>query len=543
MMFGFGEEMLVFHLKNQMNNNQPIPFQSDFVFDSQIKQICSGNSGTLILTSEGKVISISTSHYKKELEVKNAIKISIGFTFGVILTENSEVYCVNPENEKNHKNWLVQVSQKGEIGKIVDLVCGLSQYYLLNEKGDVFHLRMTSSYDKKEFIDKNSVFASNVRKIFAGNYAYGMFYVTKSNELFVYGSERSGNFGIIPSSKSGNSIQKVEPIPSGEIENVVMGFEHSVMLVRENGIGQLYSCGSHDYNGLGLNQDTYIFTRIDFFADENVLCFDVADNLEKRLESKELQFLSRSRFPGLSNNLQNYIVCTGAFNSFIYYSTRSNLASDLIDFFENQEGCDLHFNSINGKISCHQIIIDFRIGRENTNKLHSLIRKSSLLDAKKIMHFIYGAIPFSNEEHFQEISQMRKFPSKNHQSIFYEDLLRMFQDEKSKDFTINVQNHPIKVHKVILWARTQVFRGMFLHVHDETNQVTDYSEISLLAFNFLLYYLYNDRIDPENAHLINNSILEELTKAMDFFQLNEAEPNLVTKVKKILDTNKKAKRK
>ncbi|KAJ5079980.1 hypothetical protein M0811_14258 [Anaeramoeba ignava] len=77
-----------------------------------------------------------------------------------------------------------------------------------------------------------------------------------------------------------------------------------------------------------------------------------------------------------------------------------------------------------------------------------------------------------------------------------------YDKEKQKDFTIKRGNKNVLVHKLVLIARSELYRGMFLSVtEDKSNKVTDYSELK---------------------------IINELEIAMDYFQLNESVPNLVT---------------
>ncbi|KAJ5079636.1 di- and tripeptidase dug2-related [Anaeramoeba ignava] len=69
--------------------------------------------------------------------------------------------------------------------------------------------------------------------------------------------------------------------------------------------------------------------------------------------------------------------------------------------------------------------------------------------------------------------------------------IHKYFDDSTKDFTIFVQGKPIKVHKFILLARTDLYRGMFLSVtEDKSNQVNDYSGNSFETVHALIEFLY-----------------------------------------------------
>ncbi|KAJ5069534.1 cyclin-dependent kinase inhibitor 2c [Anaeramoeba ignava] len=92
------------------------------------------------------------------------------------------------------------------------------------------------------------------------------------------------------------------------------------------------------------------------------------------------------------------------------------------------------------------------------------------------------------------------------------------QQNSTKDFTIIVEEKQIKVHKLILQIRSELFRGMFLSVNDSSNQVHDYSEKSFETINQLIYFFYNDEIDETKIAKEN---IEEFIDLKDFYQLNQ----------------------
>ncbi|KAJ5066762.1 hypothetical protein M0811_03106 [Anaeramoeba ignava] len=73
--------------------------------------------------------------------------------------------------------------------------------------------------------------------------------------------------------------------------------------------------------------------------------------------------------------------------------------------------------------------------------------------------------------------------------------------------------------------RSELYRGMFLSVNEYTsNKVTDYSELSDKSFQIFEYWIYSNQIKEEIE--ITQKIIEEIKTGIDYFQLNQTNPNL-----------------
>ncbi|KAJ5074896.1 hypothetical protein M0811_07939 [Anaeramoeba ignava] len=99
------------------------------------------------------------------------------------------------------------------------------------------------------------------------------------------------------------------------------------------------------------------------------------------------------------------------------------------------------------------------------------------------------------------------------------DLTKLYEEEITKDFTIIVSEKEIKVHKLILIIRSELFKGMFeLNVQDSSNQVHDYSRKSFETIQQLIYFFYHD--DLEEDKINEEIIIQELEDVKDYYQLN-----------------------
>ncbi|KAJ5067426.1 kelch repeat and btb domain-containing protein [Anaeramoeba ignava] len=99
------------------------------------------------------------------------------------------------------------------------------------------------------------------------------------------------------------------------------------------------------------------------------------------------------------------------------------------------------------------------------------------------------------------------------------------ENENEKDFIIERKEKQYKFPKLILIMRSELYRGMFLSVTEDTsNKVTDYSELSNKSFQILEYWIYSNQI--KKGIKITKEIINELERGIDYFQLNQTNPNL-----------------
>ncbi|KAJ5070490.1 regulator of chromosome condensation [Anaeramoeba ignava] len=576
----FGQNIKPKLIKNEPEEiTKPIQFkfenENEYENEKQIKQISSSYS-TIFLFENGKAIEYLTGYYLRYSKQKpskiqieeNIQKVTVGDGNKAILTIEGNVFAKGYDINRKNTNEFINISSliKDTNDRIIeDIVSGRFSIYLLTSNQNVYGIG-SNEYGQLGFdsntlpkTEKPILMMKNVSKIFSGNTSNHVFLLNSNQELFGCGYNSHGQVGLGKSRKEEEKIQKltkIQNIPKGKIIDIQCGNWHSVMLIEnenENPKRKLYSCGNWRYNGLGKNKDenTYGFTEIKsplFRNDDDILDFSVGfeHTLILTSKSKLIGFggnhfgqlgtrdtnnqlipiqieLPKLRF---NEDISNYHISCGYSKSFIYYSPFlspfSNLEEDLIKLFRRKEFCDISFKTENGEIvEAHKLILKYRLNQNQNQieKLQEIISKKSIKESNQIFEMIYSN-RIINPKLYSEIKEII-----NSNEKIEETMKRIYLNENEKDFIIERKEKQYKFPKLILIMRSELYRGMFLSVTEDTsNKVTDYSELSNKSFQIFEYWIYSNQIKEEIQ--ITQEIINELETGIDYFQLNQTNPNL-----------------
>ncbi|KAJ5066357.1 hypothetical protein M0811_13736 [Anaeramoeba ignava] len=560
--------------KNEPNEiKKPIQFkfENENENEKQIKQISSGDFSTIFLFKNGKAIEYlnendSNQNPSKIQFEENIQKVTVGFGNEAILTIEGNVFAkgkdINSENPKEFINISSLIEDPND-RIIQDIVCSANSIYLLTSNQNAYGIGSNNygqlGFDSKTLYEteKPILMMKNVSKIFSGNTSYHVFLLNSNQELFGCGYNNYGQVGLGESRKEQSEIQKltkIQNIPKGEIIDIQCGYAFSVMLIEnedENPKRKLYSCGEYQLNGLGKNENTYEFTEIKsslFENDDNILEFSVGNThtLILTSNSKLIVFGSNSygqlgtgdtkyqlipiqiELPKLrfNENISNYHVLCGYQRSFLYYSPPfSNLEEDLIKLFRRKEFCDISFKTENGEIiEAHKLILKYRLNQNQNQieKLQEIISNKSIKESNQIFEMIYSNNSKINPKLYSEIKEII-----NSNEKIEETMKRIYlnENENGNDFIIERKEKQYKFPKLILIMRSELYRGMFLSVTEDTsNKVTDYSELSNKSFQIFEYWIYSNQI--KEGIQITQEIIDEIQIGIDYFQLNQTNPNL-----------------
>ncbi|KAJ5070556.1 btk-binding protein-related [Anaeramoeba ignava] len=559
-------------IKNEPNIiTKPIQFkfenENENENEKQIKQISSSYLSTIFLFKNGKAIEYLNENYSKQNPVKiqieeNIQKVTVGVHNQAILTKEGNVFAKRKNNNPNNSNEFINISSliKDKNDRIIeDIVSGAYSIYLLTSNQNVYGIGSNYSgqlgFDSRTLpkTQKPILIMKNVSKIFSGNASEHIFLLNSNQELFVCGANRYGQLGLGISRKETKiqKLTKIQNISKGKIIDIQCGSIHSIILIEnenENPKRKLYSCGYHQNNGLGkkYRENTYEFTEIksSLFENDNIIDFSVGNAHTLILTSKSKLIVFgyneygqlgtgdindqlipiQIELPKLifNENISNYHISCGYDNSFLYYSLSfSNLEEDLIKLFRRKEFCDISFKTKNGEIiSAHKLILKYRLNQNQNQieKLQEIISKKSIKESNQIFEMIYSN-RIINPKYF-EIKEII-----NSNEKIEETMKRIYLNENENDFIIERKEKQYKFPKLILIMRSELYRGMFLSVtEDKSNKVTDYSGLSNKSFQIFEYWIYSNQIKDEIQ--ITQEIIKELERGIDYFQLNQTNPNL-----------------
>ncbi|KAJ5080761.1 claret isoform a [Anaeramoeba ignava] len=570
--FGRNQNSKLF--KNETDKiTKPIQFkfENENENEKQIKQISSSYLSTIFLFKNGKEIEYlseendSNQNPEKIQIEENIQKVTVGVRNEAILTIEGNVFAKGKDINPNNSNEFINISSLIEDTDdriIEDIVPGRNSIYLLTSNqnaygiGDNEYGQLGFDYETLPKTEKPILMMKNVSKIFSGNCSNHVFLLNSNQELFGCGYNDDCQLGLGESRRRKETkIQKltqIQNIPKGKIIDIKCGNIHSIMLIEnenQNPKRKLYSTGDHLSNGLGKNGNAYEFTEIKLFLfeNDNILDFSVGwfhtliltsnsklivfgDNYFGELgtgntEDKPIPIQIKLPELRFNENISNYHISCGSFNSFLYYSSFpfSNLEEDLIKLFKRKEFCDISFKTKNGEIiKAHKLILKYRLNQNENQieKLEEIISTKSIKESNQIFEMIYSNNSKINPKLYSEIKEIINLNEK-----IEETMKRIYLNENEKDFIIERKEKQYKFPKLILIMRSELYRGMFLSVtEDKSNKVTDYSELSNKSFQLLEYWIYSNQI--KDGIKITQEIINELKIGIDYFQLNQTNPNL-----------------
>ncbi|KAJ5072486.1 btk-binding protein-related [Anaeramoeba ignava] len=571
----FGYNTNPIFIKNKPNKiKKPIQFkfenenENENENEKQIKQISSSYYSTIFLFKNGKAIEYlnendSNQNPEKIQIEENIQKVTVGEQNEAILTIEGNVFAKGYNINPNNPNEFINISSLIEDPNdriIQDIVSGFSSVYLLTSNQNSYGIGSNSfgqlGFDSETIskTEKPILMMKNVSKIFSGTGSFHVFLLNSNQELFACGYNEYDQIGLGESIEETNihKLTQFQNIPKGKIIDIQCGEYYSIMLIEnenENPKRKLYSCGNSGLNGL--DTDTYEFTEIKspLFENDNIRDFSVANSHTLILTSnnKLIGFgyndygqlgtgdtnnqlipiqieLPKLRF---NENISNYHISCGFNNSFLYYSppSFSNLEEDLIKLFRRKEFCNISFKTENGEIiKAHKLILKYRLNQNENQieKLQEIISKKSIKESNQIFEMIYSNNSKINPKLYSEIKEIINSNEKIEETI---KRIYLNENENEKDFIIERKEKQYKFPKLILIMRSELYRGMFLSVtEDKSNKVTDYSELSNKSFQIFEYWIYSNQIKEEIQ--ITQEIIDELETGIDYFQLNQTNPNL-----------------
>ncbi|KAJ3424678.1 btk-binding protein-related [Anaeramoeba flamelloides] len=552
----------------------------------EIKKIVSGNRQNFLLWRNNNTLEFYRNDKPmKQFSIKNEIVKGIysGYTTYLILTESGNVFSLSektayhevplddPENSTFDEIRPIPFFNEEENNRKVQSIAmsGWSSYYVCKDGtmyGNGFNKGRLGDGTKNAHQSKPVIIYKSVSRIFSGVQGYCVFIITTDDNILGCGSNRCGRLGIgnTKDCSSPINVPKLD-LKGSDILDISCACEHTVILTNE---GKTFSTGqSSDYNGTGTS--ALYFNEISAFKDKKIIKIDTGTYITLALTSQnELygwgfsteEFYSRNEFKTKQKNGKwilpikinlpqvfqnnslplNFSCATRKY--FLYMDLNSCLKEDFRNLFESKKYYDSIISLSNEKesnneIKIHKMLVELRT-KLKIDQIQKVLNENNINteELKLFLKWIY----FDEINNSNALKKIFNFLNLSYppENGLEKDLSRLFNDEDSKDFKILIKEdeeyeeeggedeeafEEIPVHKIILLARSGLFREMFENINEKDkkiNQIKDYSGKSFESLELLIKYFYTDKIeltaddDPE-------LIFEELNDSIEYYLLNK----------------------
>ncbi|KAJ3437236.1 hypothetical protein M0812_19310 [Anaeramoeba flamelloides] len=517
----------------------------------RIIQISCGYQINFMLTDDNVILEIRNSNIKEhKIPNETVVSINTGTYHSFALTESGNVYairgnkigqvCLNKCNLSTYTK-LPFFEDK----KVIKVLGSYENSYFLCENGDYYGSGMGKRLSET-LVDKDinspELLSSNVEEFYSGNEARGHFFIRENGDVMAFGENDFGQLGV-GSSVNLKITTKLTVLPSAPINQICMGFYSSTLITKD---GKLYGTGKL-YNN-GLHKKTEVFTHVTGLENEFITHLSSGQDQSLAL-TDSLKILawggnnstgdqghSGSAFkkplevtiPDLESK-ENVVLHCGLYCSYIYTVPKNSLISDLQNLRKTGlfSDCKIH-----GK-PCHKELIKWRTGKTIHEVKKHLEEVYSEEQSNLFLEWVYTN-NYSSNTNLIRISQELKFEDLKTIKI-NEVFKKIYSDEDSKDFKLLVaiddeddneeeeeeeEFEEIPVHKLILIARSGLFREMFQNIKEESKSVKDFSGKSIESLEIFIKFLYTDKIEL-TADDDPQLVVEELSDAAEYYQLNK----------------------
>ncbi|KAJ6249226.1 hypothetical protein M0813_01826 [Anaeramoeba flamelloides] len=482
------------------NNNQPILQISPtgngcecWVFGDSHLNYCTGNSNKIFKLDD----TITT--------------VQSGPKFSIVLTDTGRVFGLGENIGLIFKNYelIRSMNNPQEITffqdqseEIIDIACG--------------KLGIGNWSIEDNFV---CVMKGGVKNVWSGVYANHCFLQTCNGKLYSWGRNYYGQLGLNDRNDRCCPTE-VSRFENKDINKICCGSDNTLFLVDK----KLYICGDTSYSEIKSWKITKILEDYDF-KDISVGCnhflvltvdneiFLWGDNSYNQLYSHTKCIKKPTRL-----NLQNIqstdhiSIYTGGFNTFITISKEGSLISDLKLALKRKEFTDI---KVKGQ-QFHSIMLNIRFPGYKIKSLQNILSKYTEKEIETFLIWLYTE-KVNNYDLISKITNeigVMNFLGLNIKN----QIGKLYTQNSSKDFSILSKDGEVKVHKFILFIRTELFRFMFqIQNFEKNDKITDYTNLSKKSLQIIIKFLYTDTI---NSKKINLNIIEQIHNASDFYQFH-----------------------
>ncbi|KAJ6241686.1 btk-binding protein-related [Anaeramoeba flamelloides] len=468
-----------------------------------ITQVVAGSKHILILTRDGRVYGYGDRFW------------------GEIPIKISPLYIEKPREIL----WVTRNDLR-----IKQVMCGFSRSFFLTQDGDlyssgfrVYSKELDILLEEREFFPPVLTF-QNVERIWSGQEAYHYFFQTKDNTMYCMGTNNNGQLGSDPRKEIDKPI-KLQMFSGDPIKEICCSLNYSIILKNY----QVYLAGKLPIKTNSFSKTKEGFIKFPKLSNEkidkigSIKSFFVTKTIHNKFyfwgtflkisQQRDVEHCLIRTLPKL-RQLQRIEISSSTFKLFFYtIKPKNTLVADFGKLLKQSDTADLQ---INKNLKIHKLVIQMRTGMKNENEIRQCFKQVFGEDLRCFLTWLYSSKVLDKVK-LAKIA--KKFGILNYRKhTLTNGLKKLYTEDHSKDFVINVQNEKVRVHKLVLQTRSQLFRSMFCSISEETKCVSDYTNKSVKSIQVLIKFLYTDQILPQD---VDEDVVEELSEAIYYYQLNE----------------------
>ncbi|KAJ6242695.1 cyclin-dependent kinase inhibitor 2c-related [Anaeramoeba flamelloides] len=195
-------------------------------------------------------------------------------------------------------------------------------------------------------------------------------------------------------------------------------------------------------------------------------------------------------------------------------TSETDLLASFRHFREDKDFVDFEIKNAKVHLSWFQL----RIGKPINKNVLQILENVEEDHLNQFLDWVYtGSVQCREVLKIANQIEIPEFEKKCGKKGLLYSLNYWYLDNDSKDFTIIIKKTPIRVHKLILIIRSGLFRGMFLAINENDNQIHEQFGFSESLFESFVHWLYYDQIDLKKK---KKKEIKLLNDSIDYYQLS-----------------------
>ncbi|KAJ3439691.1 molting protein mlt-4 [Anaeramoeba flamelloides] len=465
---------------------------------------------------------------------------------------------------KEGKTPFILAAENGNLSILQELV----DSYTNKNESNLNKTKNTKSQNLLDFINQKTVY-NETALFFAskkGHYEVCDYLISKG--ALVNMKTKNGNFPLYEATKNGDEEIVQLLIQNGCFLDMVFVDWPSLFIAIQNGYFQItklliesgcdlnYVDVTDGFNALMVSIESKEPSIAEYLINKGINFKTFTNNsketpLHLATASGEMEICKLLLRYGLDVNIKDDVGMTPIIS---YHQ----ISIDFLNLFQFQECCDLFIaDKFSNRIGLHKIFVETRLNRKLDNDLITLFKQYSKAELNHFFSWIYSGItPKQDSQERQIINKISinlniNFDQKSGKKSLVQDLKKCLNNKQTSNFQLqfnnnnmdnnnkntdnsncgvynfnnnknnnnhnNNNNQNIFLHKFVLIARSNLFKGLFNSIED-LNHLRNNTPFSYIILKPLLQYFYTDKLKIK----LDSQLYHHLKEAIEYFQLSKS---------------------